>query len=498
MVGMVSKKDSEHFSQNICLTIKKKLRSGVIYVMKRFVHLIIIFIMANAIFVNANSAPSYWEAYPYSEVLAVDKDCPVVVNSEHLTFDFSQDYEYGNNFSPVARVNAGYEMMNPTDGTLYVQMAFPFVASLTDLSVSDIAIRVDDETIPYEIYIDPDDADVEGSDGEGFSYGGVGDILKDPIVSEDFDLNNDAKLYRLKVDMDSKEDVDFKINFNVNPQKTRLIVSGFNGGSYGYSDGEGSSISARISNSEAMEILILGEDFEFTYEVYSNENKKLPKDSYNIDIIQDTADPGEYLSAAIRQDIRADISNWISDDQLLAPYVSRIFRESRVTGFVMLQDVLAAGFTDRIITLVYSVEFPAQETRRVSVGYLSAGVMDSRETTWPQYSYTYLLSPAQNWADFANLDIEIMTPEEAPYIIKSNLELTADGRNRYTASFDALPKEELSFTLYKNAKATFADKVQKKVSKLSYALYFLWPVLAIIVAASVLFVGRAITRRKKS
>ena len=467
--------------------------------MKRFFSffLIIIFITASAASANANSAPSYWEAYPYSEVLVVDKDCSIIVSSEHLTYDFSHDYEYGNNFAPVARVNASYEMINPTDETLSVQMAFPFVASLMGLSAQDIVIRADDEAIPYEIYIDPHGANFEGSDGEGFSYDGVGNISNNTMVSEGFDLNNEVKLYRFEVDVDNKEGIYLKIDFNVDPKKTRLIVSGFNGGSYGYSEGEGSSINARINSSEEMEILVLGENFEFTYEMHSSENEKLPKDSYSIEVIQDTVNPKEYLLAAVHESIGAEISNQISDTQLLAPYLYKIFRESRVTGFVMLQDALPAGFADRIITLVYSVEFPAKETRSVSVGYLSEGVMDSRETVWPKYSYTYLLSPAQNWADFGNLDIEIMTPEEAPYIIESSLELTADGRSRYTASFDELPQEELSFTLYKNEKVTFVDKLQNKVGKISYMLYFLWPVMAVIVVAALIFLGITITRRRK-
>lgn len=67
----------------------------------------------------ANSAPSYWEAYPYSEVLAVDKDSPVLVEKEYLTYGFSGILDYGNHFSPVARVTASYQMKNPTDDKLY-------------------------------------------------------------------------------------------------------------------------------------------------------------------------------------------------------------------------------------------------------------------------------------------------------------------------------------------------------------------------------------------
>lgn len=107
--------------------------------MKRSICLAICAFCLGAFPVYGNSAPSFWEGFPYSEVLSVQQDSPITVESEQLTFDFSGDRD-GDNWAPVAKVLADYRMTNPTEDTLSVQMAFPFVARLSTLSVSDVAV----------------------------------------------------------------------------------------------------------------------------------------------------------------------------------------------------------------------------------------------------------------------------------------------------------------------------------------------------------------------
>ena len=127
-------------------------------------------------------------------------------------------------------------------------------------------------------------------------------------------------------------------------------------------------------------------------------------------------------------------------------------------GFCTVEDLTSEEYLDRIITLVYQVDFPANGGKEVSVGYKTLGTMDKRETGKPQYSFNYLLNPAGNWAHFANLNIEIMPPLEAPYLIRSNVEFTLREDGMYTAQLANLPEEDLSFTLYENEEITPLDK----------------------------------------
>lgn len=144
------------------------------------------------------------------------------------------------------------------------------------------------------------------------------------------------------------------------------------------------------------------------------------------------------------------------------------------------------------IALMYTVEFPAGGTREVSVSYPSLSYSVRDGTTHWQHTFTYLLSPARHWAHFGTLDVEISTPEEAPYIIDSTLPLEETGERCYTAHYDSLPEGELEFTLYPKPSITLLDRANVWFRNIRYALVILWPLLLLIVliAAFGIFVRR--------
>jgi len=108
--------------------------------------------------------------------------------------------------------------------------------------------------------------------------------------------------------------------------------------------------------------------------------------------------------------------------------------------------------------LVYTVEFPENSKKEVSVSYRASGTMDKRKTVEPLYSFDYILNPAKNWSDFKNLDIKVIAPQEAPYIVKSNIEFEKKENNVYTTTLTELPSKDLSFTLYQDDKITLLNK----------------------------------------
>ena len=144
---------------------------------------------------------------------------------------------------------------------------------------------------------------------------------------------------------------------------------------------------------------------------------------------------------------------------------------------------------------MYTVEFPAGGSREVSVSYpsLSYSVRDGT-TDWT-HTFTYLLSPAQHWAHFGTLDVEISTPEKSPYIIDSTLPLEEDGEGRYTAYFDGLPEGELEFTLYSKPSITLLDRAGAFFQNASYAMFFLGPVILVVVILVV--IGVLLRRQRK-
>ena len=145
--------------------------------------------------------------------------------------------------------------------------------------------------------------------------------------------------------------------------------------------------------------------------------------------------------------------------------------------------------------LVYTVEFPAGGTREVVVRYPSFSYSIQEGTTYWRHTFTYLLSPAQYWAHFGTLDVEISAPEEAPYIIDSTLPLEEAGEGRYTAHFDGLPEGELEFTLYRAPSITLWDRCNAFLQDAGYVMFFLGPV--ILVVAVLVIVGVLLRRQRR-
>ncbi len=463
--------------------------------MKKSIYLTVCLIFLCGMGVFANSAPSYWKAYPYSDILAVAKDTPIIVDREHLTFDFTKTHSTGGHGSPAATVLAEYQMTNPTDGVLSVQMAFPFAARLSSLSAADISIMADGTAVPFEIFIDPQRINGSASPDESFSfhYGSIGTITNQELILQGFSLDSDAKRYSLTVSAKEEDNLYLEVSYTADADQTLLIGKDFQ--AISFSPETGNQLQCRIRVHAKPEILILGKEPELSLEVLTEDGKKADKSLYRLDVISGLTDPKAYLIEAIRQELTAETSAAISDIQLLNPCLHEIMRENRSAGCAMISDVVSAVSDNRIFTLVYQVEFPPRTTKSVSVSYLAEGTMDRRETVSPKYSFTYLLSPAKNWAGFGGLDLEIITPRKAPYIIESSLPLSVSGVNRYSAQFDSLPASELSFTLYEKEQVTWIDKTERAVSKSSYLLFFLWPVLLLVLAIAAVFAARAAIRK---
>ena len=110
--------------------------------MKKVIKLIIVgLLIFSFAFVFANSGPVYMTGLPSSGVWAVDKNSPIEVKKENLTFDFSGEEE--EHYAPIGIVTAEYEMVNPTTDDLSVQMAFPYIGNLGSALNDNIKIIAD-------------------------------------------------------------------------------------------------------------------------------------------------------------------------------------------------------------------------------------------------------------------------------------------------------------------------------------------------------------------
>ena len=180
---------------------------------------------------------------------------------------------------------------------------------------------------------------------------------------------------------------------------------------------------------------------------------------------------------------------------LYAKVLDNYFTENM--GYSSEHDLYGYGNCQRILTLVYTVKFPDNSEKEVSVSYNASGTMDKRETSEPLYSFDYILNPAKNWEDFKNLNITIITPRKAPHIVKSSTRFTKGENNTYTATLSELPETDLSFTLYAHEKITLLDKIQGKLGRNLWHFTFLL-IYAIVFMIIGIIIVKLILRSKKN
>ncbi len=117
----------------------------------------------------------------------------------------------------------------------------------------------------------------------------------------------------------------------------------------------------------------------------------------------------------------------------------------------------------------YEVEIPAGETVTNTVTAPLFPLMNYEYEPYI-YEYTYLLSPAQGWAEFGEIEININTPY---HIIEINQEDFMKTETGYSYKYAGLPEGELIFSLSES------DSPKIQVNK-GYLWFIAMPILLII------------------
>ncbi len=440
----------------------------------------------------ANSGPTYWQGYPSSDIMLVEENSPITVKNEDLVFDFSDD-ESGHTIS--GKVTATYEMVNPTDEQLSVQMAFPFVGRVDELSPDDITIMVDSNPVPYDLFIG-DTVDSYGASIEdrepSFDFKDIVNTITDELYkAENFTEKELGKLYMIEVKPTTDQRINFAVDFDF--AKTKVLTYGFNRYER---DGKKVRIAAWCYETEVLQIYVLGEDIGLNINAYTDGELSKKTDLFTHQISTKEVELKTYLMEYIKNNNYRETNNIFSDTQLYNLYAKALDRNF-TSGYSSEHDLLGEGYYQRILTLVYTVEFPANSEKEVSVSYRTSGTMDRRETADPLYTFDYILNPAKNWKDFKNLYIEIIPPQKAPHIVKSSIEFTKGEKNTYTATLAELPEDDLSFTLYAHEKITLLDKIQGKLRRsFGYFIFLAIDAIAFLIIGIIIVI--LVLRRKKN
>jgi hypothetical protein len=190
----------------------------------------------------------------------------------------------------------------------------------------------------------------------------------------------------------------------------------------------------------------------------------------------------------VEMDIEAYLMDFVDTDR--SPFGETVYFKAldqalERTSFVNEEDLTSALIAPRYVLIAYEVPFETLEEKTIEVRYATLGSMDRRETVTPTYTYTYFLHPAKYWNDFQNLTIRITPSDTYPYVLDSNLPLTRESDGTYLGTFETLPEEDFSFTLYEKETLTAVDRVKNTLDKNMYLLlivgFLLFCVLVLVV-----------------
>ncbi|OEF95672.1 hypothetical protein [Desulfuribacillus alkaliarsenatis] len=466
--------------------------------MKRIgIRVIILALLINILAANivlANAGPTYWQGYPASEILVVDENSPIKVIRENLVFDLRDIDRL--DFAIHGQVTATYEMLNTSSNSQSVQMAFPLVSTINNLYNSDIIVQVDGVDIPFDVYAGDDVSTFgnrfNGSIDEQFSF----DNIVKGITNKKYQAKNFAKgqkgtLYKIIVQSTTEDRVNFAIDLEYDSEKTKILADGFN--SYGGRESK-VTLGSRVSEPKELEVFVLGDPVQLEVSADIDGKQKQEGDFNLYEIIEQEVELVPYLISLMEkyqtvnyrhQDDNTNMSSELWKQQLYNVYAENIDRVlTQNNGFAMSRELLDVNNYKRIFTIVYTVEFPAEESKYVSVSYKVASTMDQTQTEKPMYRFDYLLNPAKKWLEFENLQIEIYTPEEASFIVESSIALVKQNDRFYKAHLDTLPNHDFYFIIYEDKELAFKNTAYGAIKNSSG---YLIPGFVIMVAIFVVF-----------
>lgn len=446
---------------------------------KKSVFLAVLLSSVFSVTVFANSAPVYWEKTPSSSVMTLTEDTPIEVLREKLVFDFSKE-EKGH-FSIQGDVSAAYSMKNTREEAHLSTMVFPYIGYLGQQE--EVQIEVDGVSIPYEPYYGEivQSRDFHMEDALDLPKL-LQEIREEPYEPRSYDKNQEGTLYEVTFTNLKEGHFHGMLTFQLKDPESKLLVFGIN--SYGYTEGGPYEVGASTRDESVIQLFVLGEPIDVVSSARSYEDGPLIEGvDFQVTMKETQGAFSEVLAELLVGSVYFESfpERTLQVDNVLYGHVDELFDRSPMITEDDLSSMLSQ---ERMVFLVYEVAFKAQETKDVTVRYQQEGSMDRRETKDPMYTYEYLLSPAGHYKDFKDLTIEVVPGELYPYILSSTLPLARQEDGRYRQTFDTLPEENLSFTLFTEEELTFKTKVEGYFSRNFYGVL----IVGFLAGSLVLFV----------
>ena len=457
--------------------MKKKL----VFTLTLFIFCFSLFVFPTGNVAHANSAQTYWQGVTASGAIVTGENVPIVVESENLTFYINEvptsyDYISDNTKEYTTRVTAEYYFYNPSEYDVTATLVFPygnvpFYRTSKDAVGKEYGVTINGESVDSQArYTYNRNYNYE------FDYKVAINQVCDTYKADDFyspnmtvykysyqvsdlsyghcaltvELNYDSEVKYYLVDGGVKENTDKTLTYSIWVKPNQTIEF--------YAIGKEVEIeryafykdfTKDANRSRGTLTLTSREEITFKELALSkrDENSSVTEiDWYNatIDMLND-----EYYSLSPIAELGTDLNN-------------------HLMGWYKYELSVPAG--GRAINAVTAPLYPSINERYEP----------------PKYDFKYLLSPANSWAEFGELTININT---TAYMLENSLDGFEKVDTGYRLRRNGLPDEELTFTLC-------ADERPKKEINWGYYLIVIIPI-AIVVAVVAIIVTIVVVVKKK-
>lgn len=402
---------------------------------------------------SAESAPSYWSGANGSGVVAVYEggECPVEVKRETLTFSIT-DLPLVSFDGYNSTVTAEYELYNPTPRDVTLSLFFPLGlrpsyyetyqeegAILPGAEAYSVTVERGGKTQAAEI------------DFRRTYYGGgystdpfnvVEQIPMDTFIENGM-YDRGMRVTRYSYTVTAPSDgiyYTFCFIYDCNPRKTQVICES---GVTGTIDGRGI----------AYAFLTAGETREVTFYAVGEQLTSGNLDTKLCVGWGTTSEEARGGTVSVLTETRQTFADFVED-----------FRPKEETEFGCVSEMdwynavvamLSSGESGKLflsddlqlldylmLWCEYSLTIPAGGT---VINTVTAPVYPAIEGSAPRYTYDYMLSPAQYWADFGTITIRI----ETEYRLCNSSLPFAQTETGYVYTKSSLPMGDLSFSVAK-------------------------------------------------
>ena len=421
---------------------------------KRYRHFGIVLLLVTTLFAVpawANSAQTQWEGVDASGTIVREDDSPIIAEKELLTFDIQEFPE--NHYSDLdsylaysGKVTAEYTFFNPADYTVTATLLFPF--GCEPMYASNEYYGKD--TGKYDILIDgqPVEKGMRYTLSSGFDQFELKTdlaLLHDDYVTDEFySLDLPVTKYVFVpggVDTETYGAADAGFDMvRDDPQRRIYFVE--QNGLHTQDDGD-LRVHTGVENGQSITVYVIGQDYA-----------QFPQWKFYQD---GGVEDGEEIDGTMSLESREELSfrdlalsKWsedsgVSEIDWYNAIVAMLTGSSDSTGSNL--HLWEFGSLDLSTHLMrwYEYEITLGPGQRI-VNTVTAPIYPAINGRYepPVYEYTYLLSPAQTWAEFGTLDIVVNTPY---YMTISGPEGFQWNNPGYELHLTGLPEGELTFTL---------------------------------------------------